>query len=68
VFGKQKEKIIVVDCAFNCMKEKCPKWVVLYHNLIDDKGVVTKKSEGKCAMAWIPSLLIELNETLRSKQ
>lgn len=57
---KNETKYIVIDCAFNCIKEKCPKWVVLNHFVTDDKGNTKNVPEGKCAVAWIPYLMIEL--------
>lgn len=44
------------NCVFTCLGEKCPKWVVLNQNLDDGKNVQV----GKCADAWMPTLLIEL--------
>lgn len=63
----RKPDYIVVDCAHACLKEKCPKWVVMYHHITTHDGKQETKQEGKCAMAWIPTLLIELKESLRTK-
>jgi hypothetical protein len=60
MFGKKEPKYIVVDCALNCIKEKCPKWVILNQNIIDAEGNKKVVPEGKCAIAWIPTLMIEL--------
>ena len=68
MFWKKKEakpNFIVIDCVNNCLKEKCPKWVILYHNITDENGKVTQKQEGKCAMAWVPSLLTEIMTLMR---
>ena len=68
IFKKKQEqrqdKYIVVDCALNCLKEKCPKWVVL--SRIIDQGTPNEKliPEGRCATAWIPDMLIEIKDTL----
>lgn len=61
----KKDKYIVVDCAFNCIKEKCPKWVVLNHTITLENGETKNVPEGKCAIAWIPTLLIELKQSLK---
>jgi hypothetical protein len=61
-FKKKKEpKYVVVDCAFNCIKDRCPKWVILNRNIIiNETGEKKVIPEGKCAIAWIPELMIEL--------
>ena len=66
-WNKKKEdpKFVVVDCVNNCLRDKCPKWVVLNHKMVDDKGKVTNVPEGKCAQAWLPSLIIELTEAIK---
>lgn len=61
---KQEEKYIIIDCAFNCSKEKCPKWVVLNHVITLENGDKKAVPEGRCALAWIPNLLVELKQTL----
>jgi hypothetical protein len=48
------------NCVYNCLKEKCPKWVVLTNIIKLDNGEVKNELQGKCAIAWIPQLLIEL--------
>lgn len=53
ILDKEKEQIVVISCVFNCLKEKCPKWVILGH--------------GRCAEAWIAMLLAELLEKLKDK-
>lgn len=61
-----KEKYIVVDCAFNCPKKPleeggCPKWLVMEQTVtIEGTNEVKKIQVGKCAIAWIPYLMIEL--------
>jgi hypothetical protein len=69
LFGKKREdKFIVVDCSFNCPREKCPKWVILNHSVTSEDGTVKNIPEGKCALAWLPILLVELKESLQGKQ
>jgi len=67
MFWRKKKipQIVVASCEMNCIKEKCPKWVVLNHKMVDDKGKVTNVPEGKCAQAWLPSLIIELTEAIK---
>jgi len=68
VFRKKKPegltKIIIASCVRDCLKEKCPLWVVLDDNYIDDKGNKITKLEGKCAIAWLPQMFIELKQVL----
>jgi hypothetical protein len=61
---KDKPSYIVVDCAFNCLKEKCPKWVILDQKITQEDGAISNIQTGKCAIAWIPLLLIELKESM----
>lgn len=67
----EKDTFVVVnDCAMHCKEgmlpgrdERCPKWVILNMNyIVEDKP--TTKQEGKCAIAWIPTLLVELRQSL----
>lgn len=48
------------DCVYNCLKEECPKWVILTNSTKLENGETKNTSEGRCAIAWIPQLLIEL--------
>lgn len=64
MFGKKQDKYIVVDCSFNCTKEKCPKWVVLNHTVALKDGTIKDVPEGRCAIAWLPTLIIELNKAI----
>ena len=75
---KKKEKdweVYINSCELHCKegmlpnrKERCPKWVVLIDNQIDPK-TQEKKSipTGRCAIAWIPTLLVEIKEALKQK-
>ena len=69
MFFKKKAKLppitIVPGCVFQCLKEKCPKWVILMQDRkIEDKMV--KIPVGKCADAWIPELMTEIIGELES--
>ncbi len=48
-------------CPFSkkkCKEKECPLWVKLYLNTTDGKS----KEEHKCAIAWIPTILVELKK------
>lgn len=62
---QRKQQMIVVDCSFNCQKEKCPKWVILDQTVVMEDGTKQVKHEGKCCHAWQAVLLTELIQTLR---
>ena len=49
-----------MKCGQKCAKEKCQLWVILTNTVKDSDGKVESKLEGKCAISWIPQLLIEL--------
>jgi len=65
--GKKKvPDVAVLNCVYRCLKEKCPWWVVLDTHYKEDKtGKDMVKTEGKCAIAWIPQLMIELKEAIK---
>lgn len=56
----------------NCKKDECPWWVELTIN----KGQNGEHEQGRCAIAWFPTLLIEIrvaterktNQTLTGKE
>jgi hypothetical protein len=50
------------SCIYNCLKEKCPLWVVLTNTYTLENGESKKELEGKCTFAWIPQLLVELKQ------
>jgi len=58
--------IVIADCALACKKEQCPKWVILTQKFIDKDNKEVSMSIGKCAIAWLPNLLIELNTSIKS--
>lgn len=68
---KEPETIVVIkDCVVHCKDgllpgktERCPRWVILTNNYVVE-GKPVSKEEGKCAIAWIPSLLIEIRQAL----
>jgi len=67
MFKKPQSQIVVTSCVFNCLKEKCPKWVVLT-NIIEAKGGESKEiHEGRCAEAWTPMLLVEIKEMVKKQ-
>jgi len=64
---KRKEKkpqvTISPSCVYDCLKEKCPKWVVLTQNY-EVNGKKETKQIGKCSEAWAVALLVEIRQTL----
>lgn len=61
-----REKIFIVECGLNCPRDsrKCPKYVELFNHTKTESGEIKTTSEGRCAIAWIPTLLIELKQTI----
>ena len=54
------KKKIVSECGLHCPKSNaCQKWVVLWQTS-DVNGEKKTVAVGKCAFAWIPSLMVEL--------
>ena len=43
-----------------CLKNKCALWV----ELVVDNPNQGKRNQGKCSIAWIPVLLVELREAV----
>ena len=68
MFGLGKKVVreqVLTSCVMSCPKSSaCPKWVILYQDFVDDKGNTSKKEIGRCADAWIPTLLIELKQAI----
>lgn len=54
-----------MQCAKQCEKEKCPIFVKLTTSY-DDAETKKKisKEEGRCAIAWLPILLVELKQEI----
>uniref|UniRef100_A0A6H1ZXI3 Uncharacterized protein n=1 Tax=viral metagenome TaxID=1070528 RepID=A0A6H1ZXI3_9ZZZZ len=52
-----KQPVFNFSCVYNCINEKCPKWVKL---------TVGEKLEGKCSDAWLPILLVELRQEIQN--
>lgn len=52
------------SCVFNCGKDKCPMWVIMYHKIKDKSGKEHTEATGKCGIAWMPTLLVELRESI----
>jgi hypothetical protein len=68
MFGKKGQDIVVTSCVYNCLKEKCPLWAVLNTTYQDEKtGEPKVKSEGRCSIAWLPTLLVELRQAIDKK-
>lgn len=61
---EDKAKGPALSCVHNgrCSKELCPLWVVFDRKNPD--GTWQHKPEGKCTMAWTPTLLVELRDTM----
>ena len=64
LFWKKKMPELT-DCVYFCLKEKCPKWVILNNIITLDNGQTETKTEGRCAIAWIPTLLVELKGVIK---
>lgn len=62
---KKKNNVVVVNCVYNCLKDKCPKWVILDQNYVLEDGTKKVNHEGKCSAVWQTILLTELIQTLR---
>lgn len=78
-FGKKDKKkegpvIIIKDCSVYCRdgylpgeEKRCPRWVIMKRTYLID-GKSQENCEGRCAIAWIPDILIELKDALLSKK
>ena len=67
MFDKKETQgqVVVTSCVFNCLREKCPKWVI-FTNTIEKDGAEKKEiHHGRCADAWLPVLLVEIKELLK---
>jgi hypothetical protein len=64
---KTREKIFIVECGLNCPRDsrKCPKYIEFLNHTKTESGEIKTTSEGRCAIAWLPTLLIELNQTIQ---
>lgn len=54
-----------MTCTKECEKEQCPIFIKLttsYEDAATKKKV--SKEEGRCAIAWLPILLVELKEEI----
>jgi hypothetical protein len=60
----KKEKIIAVNCVFNCGKEKCPKWIVLKTSVKSEDGSMKEVPVGRCCEVWSVFINLELKGTL----
>lgn len=56
--------VLIASCVRDCQKEKCPVWVTLNNSYVDEKGNKTEKMEGRCAIAWLPQMFIEVKHVL----
>jgi hypothetical protein len=65
--GDSKNQIVVTNCVYNCLAEKCPKWVVLHNTIKGEDGKDKIVSYGRCADAIIALVLVEIKEALRAK-
>jgi len=61
----QEPQFYIMNCVKACPKneKKCPLWTVMYRTMETD-GKKRTDAEGHCAIAWIPTLLVEINETI----
>lgn len=73
-FSKKKKEVQVVQkgpalsCVHYgvCSEGKCPMWVILENTITDEGGKVLKKDNvGRCAIAWIPQMTIELKMAVK---
>lgn len=60
----EKPKEMVVKFSLDCKKGD-PLWVELFSNYKDKNGKMVQRLEGKCALSWIPQLLIELTQAVK---
>jgi len=74
---KEGPVIIIKDCVSYCkdgylpgQDQRCPRWVIL-DRTYNIEGKIEVKTLGRCAIAWLPDLLIEtrhvLSELLKQK-
>jgi len=69
LFKKKKSvdpQFYIMNCVKACPKDekKCPLWTVMYRTSKGEDGKERTDAEGKCAVAWIPTLLVEINQTI----
>lgn len=63
--AKEGKSVVLASCVYQCLQDKCPLWVVLYNHLERD-GKIEAVPEGKCAVAWIPTVLTEINNNIKA--
>ncbi len=67
LFKKKERDVIIPSCVYNCLKEKCPKWVVLTDTITLEGGGEEKKLVGRCADAWQVYLMVEIIQALKAR-
>ena len=60
-------QVVVTNCVYNCLREKCPKWVVLTNIVEKEDGEKKEVHHGRCADAWLPVLLVEIKEMVKKQ-
>jgi hypothetical protein len=63
--AKEEKSVVVASCVYQCLREQCPQWVILFNHL-ERNGTIEAVPEGKCALAWIPAILTEINNNVKA--
>ena len=64
MFKKKRKREYVEGCVFHCLKDKCPRWIILTQNFQGQQPT----QEGRCCHAWVPILLVEIKNELRRRK
>ena len=67
IFKKKKEpQFYIMNCVKACPKDdkKCPLWMIMYRTTENEEGKKRTDAEGRCSFAWLPTLLVEINQTI----
>lgn len=66
---KKKTQPVMFHCWLACPKSKqCQLWVELNNRVVLEDGSVKNVPEGRCSIAWIPTLLIEIKGSLQNER
>lgn len=71
LFKKKKTNIepqfYAMNCSLNCPRDekKCPLWKIMYKTTITEDGKERIDAVGNCSFAWIPDLLVEINQSIK---
>lgn len=61
-----RDRIVIMECGLMCPRDekKCPKWVIMYQHIKNEDGTEKTIPDGRCAISWIPVILIELKQEI----